>query len=481
MLAQDLLDPGAVRLLPGLQGLVGLPGQLLSGRGECLLATVAGGDHDALFVGDDDVPGVHVHAPATHPYVERLDGRLDPGERDDSPCEDRKAQLAYFGEVTDNPVEDERRDPPALRYGADVSAGERVVHVTRFDDDDRAGLGAMDRRVQHEVVTGRAAYGERRSGDAWDRRPHRPDADVHDLLTSQDIGESGGRNTVESVVHGPSGKSAVDSVPPMQPRGEDDIAPAVEHANIGRMKITVLGSCGAWPAAGEACSGFLVEHDDFRLLVDAGYATLPRLLQHTPAERIDAVLISHGHPDHCADLNPLLRARTLRPDRPEPLPVHAPPGALDAVLTLDEPGMLDDSYVLREMDIGASFEAGPFSVATRLLPHWLPNAGMRISADGKTLAYTGDTGPTPEVVTLAREADLLIAEATYAGQVPDGYTANQSSASQAGRQAADAGAAHLLLTHLWPGTDRTTAKRAAANEFHGNIQVAEPGMTVDLK
>ena len=77
------------------------------------------------------------------------------------------------------------------------------------------------------------------------------------------------------------------------------------------MRLTVLGGCGAWPEAGQACSGFLVEQDGFRLLVDAGYATLPRLLHLVSAAQLDAVYISHGHPDHCADLNPLLRARAL--------------------------------------------------------------------------------------------------------------------------------------------------------------------------
>lgn len=74
------------------------------------------------------------------------------------------------------------------------------------------------------------------------------------------------------------------------------------------MRLTVLGGCGAWPEAGWACSGFLVEHDGFRLLVHLGYATVPRLLEVLAAEQADAVFISHGHPDHCADLNPLLRA-----------------------------------------------------------------------------------------------------------------------------------------------------------------------------
>src|SRR5687768_3183442 len=113
------------------------------------------------------------------------------------------------------------------------------------------------------------------------------------------------------------------------------------------MRLTVLGGCGAWPEPGSACSGFLVEHDGFRLVLDLGYATMPRL----PAP-IDAVFISHGHPDHCADLNPLLRARALGTDPPAPLPVHALPGALDAVLALDRPGLLDDAYVLHEITAG---------------------------------------------------------------------------------------------------------------------------------
>jgi ribonuclease BN (tRNA processing enzyme) len=250
------------------------------------------------------------------------------------------------------------------------------------------------------------------------------------------------------------------------------------------MRITVLGGCGAWPTAEEACSGFLVEHDDFRLLVDVGYATFPRLLEATTAERLDAVLISHGHPDHCADLNPLLRARALVADPPAALPVHAPRGALDAVLALDRPGMLDDAYSLREFDAGDGFEVGPFAVDTRLLPHWVPNAGMRIAADGDdggVLAYTGDSGPSPDVVALARDADLLIAEATFPEQVPPDDARYLTSARQAGRQAAAAGVGHLLLTHLWPGTDPGDARTAAARAFPGRLEVAATGLIVDVR
>jgi len=122
------------------------------------------------------------------------------------------------------------------------------------------------------------------------------------------------------------------------------------------MRLTVLGSCGAWPDAGQACSGYLVEHDGFRMLVDLGYAVVPRLLERVTAGQVDAVLISHGHPDHCADLNPLLRARVFCDDPPSPLPVYALPGALDAVLALDRPEMLASGYVLHEFTAGGSFD-----------------------------------------------------------------------------------------------------------------------------
>ena len=114
----------------------------------------------------------------------------------------------------------------------------------------------------------------------------------------------------------------------------------------------MLGGCGGWPAAGQACSGYLVDHDGFVLFVDPGYATLPRLLEVVPAEGVDAVLVSHGHADHGADLHPLLRARALVDDPAPPLPVHALPGAVDWVLALDRPGLLDDAYRLVEFTPG---------------------------------------------------------------------------------------------------------------------------------
>jgi ribonuclease BN (tRNA processing enzyme) len=244
------------------------------------------------------------------------------------------------------------------------------------------------------------------------------------------------------------------------------------------MRLTVLGGCGAWPAAGTACSGYLVEYDGFRVLLDPGYATLPHLLEICDAASVGAVLVSHGHPDHCADLNPLLRARALaKPPARQQLPVYAPPGALDKILALDRSGMLDDALELYEFVPGTSFRAGPFSVRTWLLPHWMPNAGLRLHAAGTSIAYTGDTGPSPALVDLARDSDLFLAEATYPDRVPDDSARYLSSARQAGHVAASAGAARLVLTHLWPGTDPIAAAHAASADYDGDITVAAPHLT----
>ncbi|ACU71124.1 beta-lactamase domain protein [Catenulispora acidiphila DSM 44928] len=245
------------------------------------------------------------------------------------------------------------------------------------------------------------------------------------------------------------------------------------------MRVTVLGGSGAFPTADSACSGFLLHHDGFSLLVDAGYAVLPRLLELMPAEQLDAVYISHGHPDHCADLNPLLRARAFGGADPDPLPVYAPPRALDAVLALDRPGMLDAALTRHDFEPGAAFSVGPFELRTALLPHWLPNAAVRVAAGGHSVVYTGDGGPDPALVELARGADTLIAEASYPEVMDADSVRYLSTARQVARQASEAGVGRLVLTHLMPGSEPGEYLDAAAKEYTGRTGVATGGLSFD--
>lgn len=246
------------------------------------------------------------------------------------------------------------------------------------------------------------------------------------------------------------------------------------------MRMTVLGGGGAWPTPERGCGGYLIDEAGFRLLVDPGYATVPQLLKDVPAGDVDAVLVSHGHADHCADLNPLLRVRHLSADPPPALPVFALTGAVDAVLALDGQ-MLTADYALHEFAAGDRFAVGPFQVTTRALRHFVPNVGLRLDIGAVAVAYTGDGGADPQVVDLAADASLLLAEATFPEHVPEDSAGQLASARQAGEYAAAARVRHLVLTHLWPGTHPDAAAQAARLSFDGPISVAVPGLAIDVR
>ncbi|MEU6847367.1 MBL fold metallo-hydrolase [Streptomyces sp. NPDC046716] len=143
--------------------------------------------------------------------------------------------------------------------------------------------------------------------------------------------------------------------------------------------------------------------------------------------------------------------------------------------------MLASSYTLRSFRPGERFGIGPFAVETWQLPHFVPNAGLRLTAGGAVLAYTGDTGPSPDIIRLARGADLFLSEATYLHTVPDPNDAPYLlTARGAGQYAARAQAGRLLLTHLWPGTDENAALKAAAEAYDGPVAVATTGDILDV-
>jgi len=249
------------------------------------------------------------------------------------------------------------------------------------------------------------------------------------------------------------------------------------------VRVTVLGTSGAWPAKGRACSGFLLESGGVRVVLDLGFGALPRLLEACPAEDVGAVFITHAHADHCVDLYGLYRARALpRPPFPA-LPVFALPDVLTRVGALDGPD--GPARLRRECDfhpIGPeeTAEFGPFRIRTVPLPHFVPNLGLRVEVEGKVVAYTGDTGPSPRVAELARDADLFICEAMEQGPPSDAPGRFLLTATEAARYATEARAARLLLTHFWPGDDRAVSRSEAAREFSGELVVAEEGLVMTL-
>jgi len=240
--------------------------------------------------------------------------------------------------------------------------------------------------------------------------------------------------------------------------------------------LTVLGSCGAWPEAGRACAGFLLEYDGFRVVLDLGYAALPRLLEHCPKGEVDAVVVTHQHPDHCVDVSALARVRYYEaPDAP-PVPLYCAPGVLDLLRALEP--VPDPATVFAVHELASTTELGPFAVEAVELPHYKTNLGVRLTAPGLTVAYTGDSGPSADLRKLADGADLFIADATFQGPSPQTTPRYLMTATEAARGAR--GAKRLLLTHFWPGSDRSISVAEAAAEFDGEVIAAEEGLTLTL-
>jgi ribonuclease BN (tRNA processing enzyme) len=244
-----------------------------------------------------------------------------------------------------------------------------------------------------------------------------------------------------------------------------------------RRRLTVLGGCGAYPEPGRACSGFVLEWDGFRVVIDMGYATLPRLLSLHPDADVDAVVISHEHPDHCIDLHGLFRMR-LYGGAAGRLPLYCPPGVVERLAGLEPDVELGDVFDVRLLP--GAYRVGPFELAGMLLPHWVDNVGVRLAAGPSVVAYTGDTGPGPALAELGRSASLYIVEATNRPGEDERHERNLMTSDEAGHWARRAGAERLMLTHFWPGADRTAAVMAARVHFRGDILTAEEGLAVAL-
>lgn len=250
------------------------------------------------------------------------------------------------------------------------------------------------------------------------------------------------------------------------------------------MELTILGAHGTWPGEGGATSGLLVREDGYVLWMDAGSGTLANLQRHVGLYDIDAVLLSHSHPDHVSDLFGYLYARLFGPEPQPKIPLLVAPKVVERMAPLlgEEKGepKLAEAFDVVEVQPGEDHHLGPFRLATASMRHSVPTIGTRVESSTGTMAYSADTGPTEELVTLSRGADLLVVEASWQddreGQPPIHLTARE-----AGEAAAKAEVGRALLTHLRPYRDSDRSREQAAETFDGDIRAARDNETVTVR
>lgn len=244
------------------------------------------------------------------------------------------------------------------------------------------------------------------------------------------------------------------------------------------MKLTVIGYWGGYPKVNEASSGYLLEHNGFFLLIDFGSGVLSQLQNYLQPEQIDALILSHYHPDHIADIGVLQHARLIQGFLGKdvgPLPIYGH--------NFDQQEFAKLTY--KNITHGIAYnpnqrlEIGPFLVTFIQTNHPVTCYAMRIEVDGKVLVYTADTSFKDELIAFSREADVLLCECNFfEGQ--NGQGAGHMTSIDAGTLAEQANVKKLILTHLPQYGDLNQLVLEAEKKYAGSVLLANSGLTIQI-
>lgn len=239
------------------------------------------------------------------------------------------------------------------------------------------------------------------------------------------------------------------------------------------MKLSIIGASGTYPTLGHPASGYLIEQGPSRVWCDAGpgtFVTLP-----VEPDLIDAIVISHQHPDHCLDLITAFHAFRYRPEPRDSIPVYCPAAVVERLTLFADNPELAKTYEFHPMSGGDSTVIGQIEVTFAWTDHSVPTLATRWEANGRVLAYSADTGPEGDWPEIAKDADLFVCEASYQGDL-DSYDYKQHlTASVAGTIARAQGARRLMLTHIPPYLDKIISVSEAERTFDRPVELAVPG------
>ena len=241
------------------------------------------------------------------------------------------------------------------------------------------------------------------------------------------------------------------------------------------LTLTVLGCSGTYAAPGGACSGYLVRSPTTTLVVDLGAGTLANLQRHVDIAAVDAVVLSHEHPDHWLDL-PLLRNAMRYVLDLADLPVYGTAGTARIAGEL----ITEMAPTLRwtVVDGASEVTVGDLGVRFGRTDHPVETLAVRVDGGGRSLLYSADTGAAWDPVPLGTDVDVLLSEASLPTDEENRF--EHLSGRQAGAYAHSLGAGRLVLTHIAPGVDPGDQRRAAAGEFGGPIDVAAVGTSLSI-
>ena len=244
--------------------------------------------------------------------------------------------------------------------------------------------------------------------------------------------------------------------------------------NPANLRITVIGCSGTYSSVASSCSSYLMQTDTTSVLLDAGPGSSIELQKHIDLADIDAIIVSHEHPDHWTELPSLYHAYRFGIGRPH-VPLY---GTAGTRMLFDAACAEGTAYTFdwTTIDSSSEVQVGDITFTFSLTDHPVETLAIRGEAGGRSVAYSADTGPGWSPTDFQLPIDLLIYEASLRVEMED-LGIPHISGRQAGRRSRDAGVGHLVLTHIPPGEDPMEREDSATAEYSGTVDVAAPGRT----
>ena len=249
------------------------------------------------------------------------------------------------------------------------------------------------------------------------------------------------------------------------------------------MRLRVLGSNGTYPTPGHPASGYLVEHGGTRVMLDAGPGTAAAFQEAGTPGALSALVLTHVHPDHCADVFALFNLYRFGPERHSGIAALAPEGVagrLAGFLGVPPEHDFYRVFAWDEVAPGEQRRVGEIEIRFGRADHPVPAVTVGLEAGGRRLVYSGDTGPGGDLAGFAAGAELLVCEATFQGDPGEARWPYHLSAGEAGAIARAAGVGRLLVTHVAPMLDPARSIAEARSAFGGPTDWAAPGMEVTV-
>jgi ribonuclease BN (tRNA processing enzyme) len=247
------------------------------------------------------------------------------------------------------------------------------------------------------------------------------------------------------------------------------------------VRLNVLGAGPAYTDRQDAAgASYLVTLDGTSLLLDLGQGSFPRIFPHVHPTALDAVVVSHLHPDHFIDLVPLRHYLRYEFEPPRHARVIGPRELGDRLDALHaEPGFTAEALDCEVLGT-ARREIGSLSLEAALVTHTDESYAMRVAGPaGAGLVYSGDCGRALDLAPLIRPGDTLLTEVAFGpGPVPPGVMHLDGPA--VGELAAATSPGRILLTHVLADRDLDATIGSIKARWDGPIEFVWPGVALHL-